>query len=79
MFRCLRVSLSELQLENEELKKQLAECRAVIADRDATIAKLARDLADLQALVKRMLAGRRNGHVVRKRPTPWPPDPGPRA
>ena len=64
MFRCLRVSLSELQLENEELKKQLAECRAVIADRDATIAKLARDLADLQALVKRMLAGRRNGHVV---------------
>jgi transposase len=53
-----------LQLENERLKAQLAERDAAIADRDAKIEKLARDLATLEENVKRLLAGRRGGHTV---------------
>lgn len=53
-----------LQLENERLKAQLAERDAAIADRDAKIEKIARDLATLEAHVKRWLGGRRGGHLV---------------
>lgn len=54
----------ELKVENERLKKQLAERDAAILDRDAKIEKLAHDLAVLEAYVKRQLAGRRGGHLV---------------
>jgi transposase len=57
-------SRDALQLENERLKAQLAERDAAIADRDAKIEKLARDLATLEAHVKRLLMGRRGGHFV---------------
>ena len=60
----LSVSPSELQLENEALKGQLAEARAMLADRDAKIAKLANDVALLQAAIKQMLAGKRGGYQV---------------
>jgi len=43
---------------------QLAERDAAIVDRDAKIDKLARDLATLEAHVKRLLAGRRGGYTV---------------
>lgn len=56
---------SELQIENETLKEQLAardvviaDCKAAIADRDATIAKLAKDVATLQQQVKQLLGPR---------------------
>ena len=58
------MSPSEPQVENERLKKQLAERDAAIIDRDAKIEKLARDLAALEAHIKRMLVGRRGGHLV---------------
>ena len=53
-----------LQHENEKLKGRLAERDAAIIDRDAKIEKLARDLATLEAHVKRLLAGRRGGHLI---------------
>jgi hypothetical protein len=46
------------------LRKQLAEARAAIADRDGKIEKLARDVAMLQETVKHLLAQRRSGHRV---------------
>ena len=59
------------QREIEDLRTQLAQRNAVIderdaaiADRDAKIEKLARDLATLEAHVKRLLAGRRGGHLI---------------
>jgi len=52
------------QLEIERLKAQLAERDAAIADRDAKIEQLARSLALLEEQVKRMLGGRRGGHLV---------------
>lgn len=62
---------SELRLENEALKEQLAardaaivEARAAIADRDVKIAKLASDLATLEAAVKRLLAARGGGYRI---------------
>ena len=58
------MSLSELQFENEGLKKQLAEARAAIADRDAKIGKLASDVATLQATVKQLLARRGGGYRI---------------
>jgi len=58
------VSTSELQLENEKLKQQLAERDAAIADRDAQIKKLASDISTLQAAVKQLLAARGGGHRV---------------
>ena len=65
------VSPSELQLENEALKAQLAACgaeiveaRAAIADRDAKIEKLANDLATLETAVKRLLAARGGGYRI---------------
>lgn len=57
----LSVSPSELQLENKRLREQLAEREAAIADRDAKIEKLARDVARLEALVKQLLARRGGG------------------
>ena len=60
----LRVTSRDLLLENKRLKQQLAEARAAIADRDAKIEKLARDLAKLEALVTQLLAQRRGGHSV---------------
>ncbi len=58
------MSTSELQLENEKLKQQLAERDAAIADRDAQIKKLASDISTLQAAVKQLLAARGGGHRV---------------
>lgn len=58
------MSPSELQVENEKLKKQLAERDAAIADRDAKIEKLASDVAMLQAAVKQLLARRSGGYRV---------------
>ena len=58
------MSPSELQADNEKLKKQLAEAHAAIADRDAKIEKLARDVAMLQDAVKHLLAQRGRGHRV---------------
>ena len=58
------VTLIELQLENKRLKKQLAEARAAIADRDAKITKLADDVAKLQTLVKHLLARRGGGRGI---------------
>jgi transposase len=65
------VSPSDLQLEIEHLKAQLAardtelaERDAAIVDRDAKIEKLARDLAMLETHVKRLLAGRRSGYSI---------------
>jgi len=59
------------QLQIDKLKGQLAtrsaelaERDAAIVDRDAKIEKLARDLATLEAHVKRLLAGRTGGHTV---------------
>ncbi len=52
------------QLEIEKLKAQLADRDAAIADRDAKIEKLARDVASLQALVKRLLATRSGKHRI---------------
>ena len=52
------------QRENERLKQRLTEAHAAIADRDAKIEKLARDLATLEAYVKQLLAGRRGGHLI---------------
>jgi predicted RNase H-like nuclease (RuvC/YqgF family) len=52
------VSSSELQIEVERLRRELAkrdiriaELEAMLMDRDATIARISRDLAKLQALV----------------------------
>ncbi len=63
--------LHALQLENERLKAQLAtlesalaERDAAIVDRDAKIEQLARNLAMLEAHVKRLLAGRSGGHLI---------------
>ena len=53
--------VEELQRENAKLRAEVAECRATIADRDAKIAKLANDVATLQALATRLLADRRGG------------------
>lgn len=60
-----------LQLEIEKLKAQLstrdaelAERDAAIVDRDAKIEQLARNLAMLEAHVKRLLAGRSGGHLI---------------
>ena len=60
-----------LQLEIEKLKAQvatrdveLADRDAAITDRDAKIEQLARQLATLEAHVKRLLAGRRGGHLI---------------
>ena len=58
------MSSHSLQLEVEKLKAQLAERDAAIADRDAKIEQLARDLAMLEEHVKRLLGGRRGGHLV---------------
>jgi transposase len=58
------VSPSDLQVQNERLKKQLAEAHAALADRDTKIGKLASDLATLQAAVKQLLARRGGGHRV---------------
>jgi transposase len=58
------VSPSALQVENEKLKKQLAERDAAIADRDAKIEKLANDVAMLQAAVKQLLARRAGGYRI---------------
>ena len=55
---------SALQLENEKLKAQLTDRDASIVDRDAKIERLAHDLATLEAYVKRMLSGRRGGHLI---------------
>jgi hypothetical protein len=60
IVRC--VTIDEARLEIEGLKKQLAEARATIADRDAKIAKLAADLATLQAAVKQLLRHRGRDH-----------------
>jgi transposase len=60
----LSVSPNELQLENERLKKQLAEARAAIADRDTKITKLASDVATLQDAVKQLLARRGGGYRI---------------
>jgi hypothetical protein len=58
------VSPSELLQENESLKKQLAESKAALVDRDAQIKKLASDLAAVQAVVKQLLAARGGGYRV---------------
>ncbi len=55
---------SALQLENEKLKAQLVDRDAAIIDRDAKIEQLARDLATLEAHVKRLLSGRGGGHLI---------------
>jgi transposase len=60
----MSVSPSELQVENETLKKELAERDAAIADRDAKIEKLASDVTTLQTAVKQLLARRRGGHRI---------------
>ena len=52
------VTSIELHLANKRLKKQIAERDAVIADRDATIERLARDVALLQDAVKQLIAQR---------------------
>src|SRR5436190_6053959 len=46
------------------IELQLAEARAAIADRDAKIDQLARDVAMLQVAIKHLLAQRRGGHRV---------------
>ena len=61
---CRSVSPSQLQADNETLKRQLAEARATIADRDSKIEKLARDVAMLQDAIKHLLARRGGGHRV---------------
>jgi transposase len=60
------VSSSELQIEVERLRRELAkrdiriaELEAMLMDRDATIARISRDLAKLQALVNQWLSQRR--------------------
>lgn len=58
------MSSSALHLEIERLKAQLTERDAAILDRDARIEQLARDLATLEAHLKRLLAGRRGGYLV---------------
>jgi len=55
------VSQRDLQRENRKLKQQLAEARAAIADRDAKIEKLVRDVALLQDTVNRLLSQRGRG------------------
>ncbi len=55
---------SALQLEIEKLKAQLVDRDAAIVDRDAKIERLARDLATLEAHVKRWLSRRGGGHLV---------------
>ena len=56
-----------LQLENEAQKREIVELRAAIADRDRSIAKLAKDLAKLQDVLTKLLAQRGNGHMVNER------------
>ena len=56
----------DLQIENETLKRQLAEARAAIADRDAKIEKLAKDVATLEAAVKHLLTQRRSGYRIQE-------------
>ena len=55
---------SARQVEIEQLKRQLADRDAAIADRDAKIEQLARDLATLAAHVKRLLAPRGGGYRI---------------
>ena len=55
---------ADLEIENKQLRQQLVERSATIADRDKTIAKLAQDVATLQEAVKRLLAQRGGGHRV---------------
>ena len=59
---------SELQIEVERLRRELAkrdlriaELEAMLLDRDATIARLSSDLAKLQTLVNQLLSQRRGG------------------
>ena len=54
----------ELHLANKRLKKQIAERDAAIADRDAMIDKLSRDVALLKDAVQQLLAQRRGGHRI---------------
>ena len=56
----------DLQIENETLKRQLAEARAAIADRNAKIEKLAKDVATLEAAVKHLLTQRRSGYRIQE-------------
>ena len=56
--------LHELQLENAKLRRQIAEAHAAIADRDAKIEQLAKDVATLQAAVKHLLSGRRGKYRI---------------
>lgn len=53
-----------LQLENRRLKKQLAACDAIIADQIALTRKLQREIEQLQAIVKQLLATRSGGHRI---------------
>ena len=53
-----------LQLENRRLKKQIAERDAIIADQIALALKLQRDIEQLQAIVKQLLATRGGGHHI---------------
>ena len=60
------MSPSELQIEVERLRRELAkrdfriaELEAMLADRDATIARISSDLAKVQALVNQLLLRRR--------------------
>ncbi len=58
------VTPADLVLENSALRKQLGEHIATIGDRDKTIAKLAKDVATLQDVVKKLMAQRGGGHRV---------------
>ncbi|MBX3463279.1 MAG: IS66 family transposase [Planctomycetes bacterium] len=62
-----RVTAADFELENNALRQQLSERDATIADRDKTIAKLARDFATLQETVKKLLAQRGGGHRVHEK------------
>ena len=62
------VTLDALQAENKKLKRELAkrdliiaECYALLEDRDAVIAKLAADVAAMQKVIAQMMAQRRGG------------------
>jgi transposase len=59
-----RVTSIELKLTVRKLQKQLADRDAAIADRDAKIDKLMRDVALLQDAIKHLFAQRRSSHRI---------------
>jgi hypothetical protein len=63
-----RVTAADLELENSALRQQLIERDATIDDCRTTIAKLAKDVAALQDVVKKLLAQRvPAGHRVHEK------------